>query len=105
LLGNADLAVAVLADKRLAGAKLARVWHASNVSLRVARPDSVQGLARQDIEVPGLGIHGRGRAHGQAKDFLNQGPWHGVGLIAANATATEDYVIKLHVTPQIGLHR
>ena len=69
---------------------------ARHVALGVAGADAVQRLAGDDVEIPGLGVHRRRRAHRQADDFLDQRLRHRIGLVAADAPATEDDVIKLH---------
>ncbi len=67
LLGDADLPVAVLAREGLARAEFARLRHARHHPLGVAGADPVQRLAGDDVEIPGLGVHRRRRAHRQAR--------------------------------------
>jgi hypothetical protein len=60
--------------------------------------DPIQRFAGDDVEIPGLGIHRRRSAHRQTDDFLDQRPGYGIGLVTADASATEDNVIKPHLS-------
>src|SRR4051794_5349666 len=82
-----------------ADAELAGVRHARQVALGVAGADAVLRLAGDDVEVPGLGVHRRGRPHRERDDLLDQRPGDRVGLVTADAPATEDDVVKLHGGP------
>jgi hypothetical protein len=70
--------------------------YARDHPLGVASADPIQGFAGHDVEIPGLAVHRGWRAHRQTDDFLDQGPRHRIRLVAADAAAAEDNVIKLH---------
>src|SRR3984885_6959765 len=97
LLGAPNLPVAVLTREGLTRAELARLRYASYHPLGVAGADPIERFAGDDIEIPGLRVHRRRRAYRQADDFLNQLPGYWIGFVTADAAATEDNVIELHV--------
>lgn len=96
LLGDTDLAVAVLALKRPADTKLARMRHTSQIALGIAGADFIQHIAGHHGKIPWLRIHRRRRAHGEGQNFFNQFLRHRVRLITSCATATEDNIIIWH---------
>lgn len=97
LLGNADLALAMLAREGLTGAKFARLRYTGGHSLRVAMADAIERLARDDVEVPGLRVHRRRCPHGEPDDLLDERARDRVRLVSANAAAAEDDLVELHV--------
>jgi hypothetical protein len=60
--------------------------------------DPIQRFAGDDVEIPGLGVHRRRRAHRQTDDFLDKRLGYWIGFVTADAPATEDNVIKLHLS-------
>jgi hypothetical protein len=97
LLGDANLPVAVLTCKGLTRAELARLRYARHHPLGIAGADPIQRFAGDDVEIPGLGVHRRRSAHRQTDDFLDQRPGYRIGFVTADASATEDNVIKPHL--------
>src|ERR1700733_9515611 len=87
----------MLACKGLPRAELAGLRYARHHPLGVAGADPIQRFAGDDVEIPGLGVHRRWRAHRQTNDFRNQRLGYWIGLVTADTPATEDNVIKLHL--------
>ena len=56
----------------------------------IASADAVQWLAGDDVEVPGLGVHRRGRAHCQRQNLFDQRARHRLVEISADRTASKD---------------
>ncbi len=97
MLGDANLPVAMLTCKGLTRAELARLRYACHHPLGIACADPIQRFAGDDVEIPGLGVHRRRSAHRQTDDFLDQRLGYRIGFVTADASATEDNVIKPHL--------
>ncbi len=100
LLGYADLAIAVNAGKGLASTELAAVRLARENTLGIALADAVERFAGYDVQMPRLRVHGRGRAHGEGKNFLDQFARNRLVEVAACRAATaHDFGICLFGRP------
>jgi S1-C subfamily serine protease len=95
-LGSNGLPITVDAREGLAAAEFAAVGDAGEDILGVALADPVKRFAGDHVEMPRLGVHRRRSTHRQGEDFLDQRPRNGIGLVAADAAATENDIIVLH---------
>ena len=96
LFGDLDLALAVLALISAVAAELAGFGDTCKIALGVALADAVEGLAGDDMEVPGLGVErGRG-AHGELDHLADQRLGHGLAGEAARAAPTAHDVVVVH---------
>src|ERR1700736_3200364 len=62
----------------------------------VAPADLLQRLSRQDMHMPGLGVHGRWRALGDRDDLLDHGARHRLGFEATHTSARVYKLFKIH---------
>ena len=62
----------------------------------VAPAHTLERLAGQDMDVPGLGVHRRWCALGNFDDLLDHGPRHRLFLEAANAAAGLHQSLEIH---------
>ncbi len=97
-----DLLVDHAGEGGVADAERPRPRRPGQVSFGGARADRVQRLSGDDVDIPGLDVHRRGRAHRQADDLLDQRPGNRIGLLTAEASATENDVIVFHGGSQTG---
>src|SRR5262249_17610275 len=96
LLGDSDLPLAVLTGKGRTDAELTRLRNAGHVPFGIAGADAVQRLGCYDVEIPRRRIHRRWRAHVPRDDLLDQFLPNRIRLVTADASATENNVVKLH---------
>src|SRR5882762_11033403 len=87
----------MFACKGLTRAELARLRYARHHPLGIAGADPIQRFAGDNVEIPGLGVHRRRRAHRQTNDFRNERLGYWIRFVTADTPATENNVIKLHM--------
>src|SRR6202011_3950977 len=65
--------------------------------------DLLQRLSRQDMDMPGLGVHGRRRALGDRDDLLDHGARHRLGSETTHTSARVYKLFKIHFGCFLGL--
>ena len=105
LLGDLDLPLPVRAGVFAVAAELARRRHAGQVALGVAGADAVERRAGDHVEIPGLRVERRRRAHRDLDHLPDQGLRHRIALEAADASAPQNDVVERRRRADGGFHR
>src|SRR5216683_2784428 len=96
LLGDVDLPLAMDALIFAVRYNISLWLGAGEHLFHVAPADLLQRLSRQDMHMPGLGVHGRRRALGDRDDLFDHGARHRLGSETTHTSARVYKLFKIH---------